>query len=59
MTKNVKRFTLTITPEMQRSIEKLKQKELNGKTYPEIYRYILEKGILANLKKEHERGCQN
>jgi len=47
MATDMKRFTISVTPEMEKSIEKLKKSEFYNKPYSEMYRYILNAGILA------------
>ena len=58
MATDMKRFTISVTPEMEKSIEKLKKSEFYNKPYSEMYRYILNAGILA-IKDGSEQQKEN
>ncbi|MCL2498212.1 MAG: hypothetical protein FWF06_06355 [Symbiobacteriaceae bacterium] len=45
MATDMKRFTLTVTPETVQYLDELKQKEFYDKPYSAMYRYIIDMGI--------------
>ena len=47
MATDMKRFTLTVTSEMEQSVEELKQGEFYNKPYSELYRHIINTGVMA------------
>lgn len=55
MATSMKRFMLTVAPEMERTLDELKQKMFYNKSYSEMYRYILEVGMSAIKSSDFER----
>ena len=47
MATGMKRFTITVTSETEQCIDELKQQEFYNRPYAELYRCILDAGILA------------
>lgn len=47
MAGDTKRLLITVTPEMERNIDELKQKKFYNKSYSEMYRCILNAGMEA------------
>ena len=45
MPTKMKRFTLTVTPEMEVYLDELKRTEFYNKSCAEMYRYILDTGL--------------
>jgi len=54
MATDMKRLTVTVTPEMERNVEELKQKEFYNKPYSELYRHIINAGVLAIKSGTHQ-----
>jgi len=47
MATDMKRFTLTVTPEIEQGVEELKQRYFYNKPYSELYRHIINAGVSA------------
>jgi hypothetical protein len=47
MATDMKRFTITVTSDIEQCVEELKRGEFYNKPYSELYRYIISAGVLA------------
>lgn len=45
MATDMKRFTISLTPELERDLDDLKRREFYNKTQTEMVRHLIEKGL--------------
>lgn len=56
MSTEMKRFMISLTPDLEEKAETLKQKEFYNKSYAELYRYLIHLGLeaaQADSKSQH------
>jgi len=60
MATDMKRFTLTVTPEIEQGVEELKQSDFYNRPYSELYRHIINAGVSAIKNGEYkQKDTQN